>query len=154
MVEIRQATLGDVTSLVELVGQYWSFEGVAGFDPALISVQLSRLLTESHLGSAWIADADGVAAGYLLAVYVFSLEHYGLAAEIDEFFVRAECRHGGIGSALLRSAETALSRAGCTSLYLQVSRGNDSARSFYARRGYTERSRYQILWKLLPDSPC
>ena len=29
------------------------------------------------------------ARGYLLAVYVFSLEHQGLTAEIDEFFVRA-----------------------------------------------------------------
>lgn len=40
----------------------------------------------------WIAmDADKP-IGYLLAVYVFSLEHLGLTAEIDEFYVVPEQR--------------------------------------------------------------
>lgn len=43
-------------------------------------LELGRLCTQPQLGSAWITHADGAAAGYLLAVYVFSLEHHGLTA--------------------------------------------------------------------------
>ena len=154
VVEIRQATLSDVPSLVGLVGQYWAYEGVPGFDPALVSAQLTRPLTESGLGCLWIAAVDGASAGCLLTVYVFSLEHYGLAAEIDGFFVTAECRNRGIGSALLRAAESALTQTGCTSLYLQLSRANDSARTFYRQRGYAERSRYDLLWRPLRRGRC
>ena len=45
------------------------------------------------------------------------------------------------------SAFASAIRAGCTSIYLQVSHGNNSARTFYGRRGYTERSDYKIPWK-------
>ena len=40
------------------------------------------------MAAAWVALADRVPIGYLLAVYVLSLEHLGLTAEIDEFYVR------------------------------------------------------------------
>jgi GNAT superfamily N-acetyltransferase len=39
-------------------------------------------------------------------VYVFSLEHLGLMAEIDEFFVLSSQRGRGIGAELLKAAES------------------------------------------------
>jgi GNAT superfamily N-acetyltransferase len=45
---------------------------------------------------------EGVAAGYLLAVYVFSLEHLGVTAEIDEFFVLQSRRRHGVGTEFLQ----------------------------------------------------
>ena len=75
----------------------------------------------------------GQAVGYLLAVYVFSLEHLGLTAEIDEFFVLPSARGKGLGDALLQRAEAEFIRRGCTNVSLQLGRGNDGARVFYAR---------------------
>ena len=88
MVEIQKATTSDVAVLLPLVAEYWRFENISGFDPERVRTHLLRLLSTPKLGAGWIATVDGVAAGYLLAVYVFSLEHLGLTAEIDEFFVR------------------------------------------------------------------
>lgn len=146
---IERATAEDVPALVPLVADYWAFERIAGFDPARIAAQLSRLFADPRLGIGWVALVDDAPAGYLLAVYVFSLEHVGLTAEIDEFFVRPPHRGRGVGAALLAAAEAAFVRAGCTSVSLQVSRGNDAARAFYDRQGYSERTGYDLLEKAL-----
>jgi GNAT superfamily N-acetyltransferase len=151
MTRIRRATAGDVPALLPLVADYWSFEAIPGFEPQRVAAQLERLLSEPGLGAGWIAVVGGVAVGYLLAVYVFSLEHLGLTAEIDEFFVLSSQRGHGVGAELLQAAEAEFARAGCTNVSLQLSRGNGAARAFYHRHGYTERSAYELLDKMVED---
>ena len=99
--------------------------------------------------SGWVARVRGEAVGYLLAVYVFSLEHLGLTAEIDEFFVLPSARSRGIGEELLRLAEAEFVRRGCTNVALQLGRGNGRARVFYRAHGYGERAGYDLLDKML-----
>lgn len=150
MAAISKATVQDVPDLLMLVEQYWAFENIAGFDRSRLSLQLARLLSEKHLGSGWIARDGTTPIGYLLAVYVFSLEHLGLTAELDEFFVVPLYRSQGIGASLLRTAEDTFLRAGCTNASLQLSHANDAARAFYRRHGYSQRSGYELLDKKLP----
>ena len=95
--EIRLATARDVPALLPLIEQYWLFEDLPGFDGPRVGRELARATADPNLASAWIALAKGQAVGYLLAVYVFSLEHLGLTAEIDEFFVLPSARGRGIG---------------------------------------------------------
>jgi GNAT superfamily N-acetyltransferase len=148
-VAIRTANASDIAALLELVREYWAFEGVPGFDPERCARALRLLFGRPNLGTCWIAEHDGVAVGYLLACFVFSLEHGGLTAEIDELFVRKESRGAAIGGRLLSTAGTVLREAGCTSVALQLGRGNDVARAFYHRHGYTEREGYELLDKTL-----
>ena len=101
------------------------------------------------MASGWIAFTRGQPVGYLLAVYVFSLEHLGLTAEIDEFFVLPSARGRGIGDALLQLAEAEFVRRGCTNVALQLGRGNDGARAFYRRHGYADRAGFELLDKML-----
>ena len=150
VINVRPATVSDVPLLLGLVSQYWSFEGISGFDDTRVANQLGRLLSTPSLGAGWIADADGTAVGYLLAVYVFSLEHLGLTAEIDELFVSPVQRAQGVGAQLLRAAEAEFARRGCTNAALQLSRTNLAAREFYRRHAYRDRSGYELLDKNLP----
>jgi ribosomal protein S18 acetylase RimI-like enzyme len=152
MFQLRQATTNDIPQLLQLVADYWAFEGIAGFDPSPVSTQLTRLFSSPQLGCGWIAWSDNMMAGYLLAVYVFSLEHLGLTAEIDELFVLPEHRSSGIGEELLNTAESGFILAGCTNVSLQLSRDNNRARGFYRRHGYTERSAFELLDKSLKNS--
>ena len=147
---IRPATVSDVPRLLPLVAQYWSFEGISGFHKTRVAKQLGWLLSAPSLGTGWIAEADGVVVGYLLAVYVFSLEHLGLTAEIDELFVLPVRRGQGVGAQLLRAAEAEFARRGCTNAALQLSRANQAAREFYLRHAYRDRSGYELLDKNLP----
>ncbi len=149
MVQIRKAEADDIAALLPLVAAYWDFESISGFEVQRVASQLERLLSEPGLGAGWIALAGDTPVAYLLAVYVFSLEHLGLTAEIDEFFVSPSGRDTGVGSELLRAAESEFKRIGCTNVSLQLSRGNDAARRFYHHRGYGERSGYELLDKML-----
>ena len=151
-VSIRPASAADVAGLVELVRQYWAFEKIEGFDADATAALLIRFFGQPHLGCAWIAEDGTKAVGYLLACYVFSLEHGGLTAEIDEFFLLPEQRGGGLGRRLLEVAEQAFTAAGCTNVALQLGRTNDAGRAFYSRCGYRERDGYELMDKMLGRS--
>lgn len=146
---INQATQSDIPTLLPLVEEYWRFEAIPGFDPQRVTSELERLFSEPNLGAGWIASADGSVVGYLLAVYVFSLEHLGVTAEIDEFFVSPSQRGTGVGAELLKVAESEFARLGHTNVALQLARHNDAARAFYVARGYAPRSGYELLDKML-----
>src|SRR5262245_18223536 len=103
---IRRGVPEDVPQLLELVRQYWRFEGIEGFDAASLAPLLKKLAAEPELGAVWVAEAGGELVGYLLTVNSFSLEQQGPIAEIDEFFVAPTARTYGVGAALLGVAES------------------------------------------------
>lgn len=146
---VRRLTPAEIPSVLPLVEQYWIFEDIRGFQDVAVRRELERVCDDPRLGAGWVAELDGRAVGYLLAVFVHSLEHLGLTAEIDEFFLLPSARGQGAGMALLDAAETEFRRIGCTNVSLQLGRGNDAARDFYRRRGYSERSGYELLDKML-----
>jgi GNAT superfamily N-acetyltransferase len=145
----RRAAVTDIPHLVPLVQRYWEFEGIAGFAAAPIAALLQRLCAEPALGSAWVAESGGELVGYLIAVLVLSLEHQGVMAEIDEFFVAPGARGRGAGAALLERLEAQLAADGCVRLQLQLGNANHAARAFYARRGFSARAGYSLLDKPL-----
>ena len=148
-VQIRAARPPDVPLLLPLIEQYWRFEHIDGFDPARITPVLTRVLSDMRLGRAWIAYDGDVAAGYLLGVFVFSLEYQGLTAIIDELFVLPDHRSLGLGRRLLEVAETQFRGQGCTSVSLELGRANVIARAFYASLGYEHRAGFELLNKNL-----
>jgi GNAT superfamily N-acetyltransferase len=82
-------------------------------------------------------------------VLVFSLEHGGMMAEIDEFFLTPAFRTRGIGAALLLEAENVLRASGVSRLQLQLGSANSRARDFYAARGYARRAGFDLWDKAL-----
>jgi GNAT superfamily N-acetyltransferase len=147
---IRAASPDDMPALVHLIRQYWSFEGMPGFDASRVEGLLQAALFADGRARCWLAEWAGEVGGYLLAVLVFSLEHGGMMAEIDEFFVSPAFRRHGIGAALLLKAENVLGESGVKRLQLQLGSGNDGARAFYAARGYGRRSGFDLWDKALP----
>jgi GNAT superfamily N-acetyltransferase len=147
--KILPAAPTDVEVLLPLVEQYWRFEAIEGFDPTRMRKLLTRVLEDGNLGRAWIATVYGEPAGYLLAVYVFSLEHQGITAEIDEFFVVPAHRGLGLGHQMLAVAETHFRIEGCTNVSLQLGRSNEAARKFYRSNGFEDRAGFDLVSKKL-----
>lgn len=145
--DVRRADLDDLPALLRLVEAYWDLEGIAGFDHASAAEQIRFVLSKPDLGCIWIALAEKDVVGYIIVVHVFSLEHVGLTAEIDELFVEPACRRQGVGRALLEAAEEWSVRAGCRNLSLQVGRDNDAARNFYTRLGLRRRTGFELMEK-------
>ncbi len=150
----RLAKHDDIPGIVRLVGDYWSLEGIDGFDRDELAAQLDFLLSDRRLGDVWVTGTPDALAGYLVAVYVFSLEHKGLTAEIDEFYVAPGCRGRGLGQALLAAAEARFRDLHCTNVSLQLGRDNHDARRFYHSLGYADRAGYELLDKMLADRPA
>src|SRR5580698_2809571 len=114
----RPAVTADIAGVAALAKQYWEFESIPGFDGPRIEGLLRRLLGEPDRGACWVAEADGELCGYLVAVIMFSLEHGGLMAEIDEVFVSAQKRSLGVGARLIAQAEGDLGSRGLLRLQL------------------------------------
>jgi len=55
---------------------------------------------------------------------------------VENLYVIPERRGEGVGTALLRAAESALADGGADVVALEVLAGNERAREFYAARGY------------------
>jgi diamine N-acetyltransferase len=146
---IHAATVEDIDSLLPMVEEYWRFENIEGFDPARMRTLLTRVLEDASLGRVWIARVYGEPAAYLLAVYVFSLEHQGLTAEIDEFFVVPQHRGLGLGASMLAAAEAQFRIEECTYVSLQLGRSNEAARRFYRENGFEDRAGYELVSKML-----
>jgi GNAT superfamily N-acetyltransferase len=146
---IRAATASDVGALASLVEDYWIFECIDGFDRPRIESLLRSLIAEPALGACWVAEADGGLCGYLLTVFVLSLEHAGMMAEIDEFFVSGDARSAGVGSGLVSCAERDLAERGMVRLQLQLGVDNPRARPFYERHGFRRRAGYELFDKPL-----
>jgi GNAT superfamily N-acetyltransferase len=147
--QIRRATTADAPGIASLVRHYWEIERIVGFDQWRIAQQLGELLSKPDRGAGWVADTDGRIDAYLLAVFVFSLEHGGLMAEIDEFFVAPTQRSTGVGSLLLEAAQRDLLAAGTVRLQLQLNVDNNRGREFYLRNGFEPRAGYHLYEKPL-----
>ena len=148
---IRPATIEDVAGIASLVQCYWEYESVEGFDRPRVETLLGALLAEPGRGACWVAETEGRLCGYLLASFMFSLEHGGSMAEIDELFVSSEMRSLGVGALLLARAEGELAQRGLVRLQLQVGVANQRGRNFYARHGFHRRAGYELLDKPLPS---
>jgi ribosomal protein S18 acetylase RimI-like enzyme len=146
---IHAAAVEDIDSLLPMVEQYWRFENIEGFDPARMRALLTRVMEDASLGRAWIARVYGEPAGYLLAVYVFSLEYQGITAEIDEFYVIPQHRGLGLGAQMLAAGEAQFRAEGCTNVSLQLGRSNEAARKFYQRHGFEDRAGFELVSKML-----
>lgn len=144
MSTIRPATLADIERLLPLVEAYWAHDGVPGFEAARLRVQLVDFLSDSRAGSLWLAMQEDTAVGYLACCLIYSFEHGGWMAEVDELFVVEAHRGAGLGRQLLATAGKALSDQGCRYLQLQVADGNTAAQAWYANLGFHEKSGYRL----------
>jgi len=146
---IRLADASDSLALTSLIERYWDFEGIERFDAARITALLTDLFNAPDRGQIWIAQEGAQLVGYLLVVYLFSLEHGGLMAEIDEFFVVPEKRSLKIGTALLDAATAAIAQRGITHIQLQLGTHNTHGKRFYEQHGFEALSEYTLLYKSL-----
>ena len=153
-IAIREASSSDTEQMLPLIEAYWRHDDIMGYEGARLRRQLEEFLATPAYGRGWLATHTGVSVGYLLCTFVYSFEHGGLMAEIDEFFVGAPYRRQGIGQALLASARSSLAALGCVRLQMQVADGNALARDFYARQGFEEKTGYRLwLAPLRPELP-
>lgn len=94
--------------------------------------QESLLQLSSADPAAWVAERDGVLAGFLIGR--IAADEF----EILNMAVSGGHRRNGIGSKLLETALEFSRIAGCARAYLEVRASNEPAIALYARHGFAE----------------
>lgn len=79
-----------------------------------------------------VASDDEVVAGFVVIV----------ADEIEQVYVDAEHRGSGVAHELLVAGERAIASAGFPGAWLAVVAGNERARRFYDRNGWTDEGEF------------
>jgi GNAT superfamily N-acetyltransferase len=107
-------------------------------DAARVRRTLARLRAEPVRGRAVVAERDGAPIGYAFLASFWSNEYGGELCVVDELYVVAAHRGGGIGTSLFDAvaSDRALWPERPVALELEVTPDNARARALYQRLGF------------------
>ena len=94
------------------------------------------------------ARSEGQILGVAVLAYRPNIPAGALFASIEDFYVRPEVRHQGVGTDLLTAANERCAARGVS--YVEVQVEDEAAESFYASLGYEPEAGTRILSRSLP----
>ena len=143
MLTIDRVDAATLPEAVELLAAQFAEHRIALAVERLESA-LAGLIGAAGYGAVLLAREGGRGVGLAAVSYLWTLEHGGLAAWLDELYVVPERRGAGVGSALLERAAAVALEAGCSTIDLEVDREHQRAERLYERTGFVRlpRSRW------------
>ncbi|MBU1229917.1 MAG: GNAT family N-acetyltransferase [Proteobacteria bacterium] len=132
---IREARLGDLDTLVGLLGLLFGLEADFAADARRQRSGLEQMLGKGPR-AVLVAEVDGQVVGLATAQVLISTAEGGPALLVEDVVVRPESRGLGIGRALLARIEAWGLRLGATRLQLLADRDNAPAHAFYRACGF------------------
>jgi ribosomal protein S18 acetylase RimI-like enzyme len=133
-ITVRLATVSDIDELVELMCEFYA-ESDYPFDREWARKAFARLIEDPPRGCVWLLTVHGKPVGHAVMSVRFAMEFGGLAAYIDDLFVRASYRRRGAARAGLDALVAEATRRDCRSLHVEVDPKNSAATALYARFG-------------------
>jgi len=132
---LRIADTRDLPAVVDLLGRQLAEHDIE-LAPETLERSVRTLLERPELGRILIATHGDEIAGVALVSFLFTLEHGGPAAWLDELYVDERWRGHGIGALLVEEAMRVAVERGCVALDLEVEEGHDAAARLYERLGF------------------
>lgn len=132
---VRPADGGDRTAIVALLARQLGEHDIA-LAPDVLARSVDTLLADPRLGHVLVGVVDDVVVGVAVLSFLFTLEHGGPAAWLDELYVDEAHRRHGLGVRLTEAAMQVARERGCVALDLEVEEGHDDAARLYARLGF------------------
>jgi GNAT superfamily N-acetyltransferase len=145
---IRRAAASDAAAVVRLLTA--QLRGLGVFTPeSEIASAVGGMLREGSRGFILLATLRGIPIGVAYVSFIWTLEHGGHSAWLEELYVVPEHRGRGTGRRLLLSAIRDARKHGCRALDLEVERRHPRAAPLYRREGFVrlDRSRWALRLK-------
>jgi len=101
-----------------------------------LDAAVSGMIENGERGTMLVALEDQQPVGLAALSYLWTLEHGGLAAWLDELYVIPRCRGRGLGTALLDAARGVAKGAGCAAIDLEIDASHRRAEALYQRAGF------------------
>lgn len=137
---LETAVPGNAEAVLALARALYEHDGTA-FRETVHRPAIAGLLADPGLGRIWLARDGAAPVAYAVLTLGYSLEFGGRYGLLDELFILAPYRGGGLGRALLDLVLGECRALGLGALRLEVERGNAPARIFYERLGFTAHTR-------------
>ena len=132
---MREAGPGDVAQLVGLMRAFYAESGYVLAEERAAAA-FRELLGRPDRGRIWLIGRRGEVAGYVVVTFVFAMEHGGLAAVVDDLYVRPEARGEGLGKGALAAVRRVCEDLGVRALRVEVGADNAVARAVYRDAGF------------------
>jgi ribosomal protein S18 acetylase RimI-like enzyme len=132
---MRPARTDDLQELLDLMTDFYAEAGYV-LDRTRAEEAFTALLADARLGRVWLIEQGPAAVGYVVATFVFALEHGGVIAVVDDFYIRPAFRGAGLGTAALAEVRRACAALGVRAIRVEVGRDNAVAQAVYRRVGF------------------
>jgi GNAT superfamily N-acetyltransferase len=110
------------------------------------------LLGDPSLGRVWLVESGSSIVGYAVVTFVFAMEYGGMAAFLDDFFVRPAWRDRSLGTTSLARVRDIVSSLGVRAMFVEVGGDNDRALAVYRRTGFEMTERRLMALPLQPPT--
>ena len=140
MLEIQTAQPADLAPVLQLLRTQLEEHGVVLTGQALQRAT-QRLIEDHALGRILTARLEGELVGVAVISFLWTLEHGGPTAWLDEVYVEPSRRGAGIGRKLVEAAMQVTRDSGCIALDLEVDAGHEAAERLYERMGFRRHQR-------------
>ncbi|MDZ4832258.1 MAG: GNAT family N-acetyltransferase [Candidatus Melainabacteria bacterium] len=137
---LKPAVHADADTLVSMISELYAHEDLP-CDEFTMRRNVRALIDGGNLGQVLMIEDANRVIGYAIIVYFFSLEHGGLTALLDEFFILEECRGNGLGNIALNQLFAFCENKGLSAVQLEVLNENVHAKNLYLKKGFEVRDR-------------
>ena len=133
---IEKAVAGDAPFLAEMIKKLFDIEKDFKSD---IANQINGIimLIENEKAVVLKAVSDDKIIGMITGQLVVSTASGGYSVLLEDLFVDADFRLGGVGKALLKNLVTWANQKGALRIQLVADTSNSSAESFYTAMGFS-----------------
>jgi GNAT superfamily N-acetyltransferase len=149
-IALAPADQGDRQEILDLLHAQLSEHG-ARVSIARLARAIDAVLDDPALGFFHVARTRAGVVGVAYVATIWSLEHGGRSAWLDELYVEPEYRLQGVGAELLHAAMERARRMGCAAMDLEVDADHARAEHLYTRAGYRRLPRAR--WVRALDQP-
>ena len=146
---MRPAAAEDLETLLDLMADFYAEAGYV-VDRPHAQVAFMALLADPRLGRVWLIEQGSEVVGYVVGTFVFALEHGGVTAVVDDFYVRPASRGAGLGAAALAEVRRACAELGMRAMRVEVGGDNVVAQAVYRHVGF-EAVDHQLMTLPLAD---
>jgi GNAT superfamily N-acetyltransferase len=147
MIQVEPATPQDRAALLELFRAQYDEHAIEISDARLAS-GVDGVLSDARRGFILVARDDAKVIGFAGVTHLWSFEHGGPAAWLEELFVLPERRAHGIGGALIEATIDLARSRGCLAVDLEVEASHARAETLYLRHDFVRHSRARFVRRL------
>jgi GNAT superfamily N-acetyltransferase len=135
-VTIRQAVIGDIQRMTELLEQLFAIETDFTAEPHKQRRGLEMMLGDESNRCIMVAASDGEVVGMCTAQLVVSTAEGALSGWVEDLVIDVRFRGEGIGRSLLAAVQDWCHTQGATRVQLLADRENAPALTFYRKQGW------------------